>query len=42
MHSDGKFIYLAKIYTNNESLRIIWKFNLNSRGVLGRIYAFSI
>ena len=30
------------IYTNNETLRIIWKFDLSSRRVLGRIYALSI
>ena len=30
------------IYTNNEILCIIWKFDFSSRGVLGRIYALSI
>ena len=30
------------IYTNNAILCIIWKFDLSSRGVLGRIYALSI
>ena len=38
MHSDGKLIVLAiNIYTNNETLRIIWKFDFSSRWVLGRI-----
>ena len=35
------YIWLS-IYTNKEILRIIWKFDLSSRGVLGRIYALSI
>ena len=35
------YIWLS-IYTNNEILGIIWKFDLSSRGVLGRIYALSI
>ena len=35
------YIWLS-IYTNNEILCIIWKFDLSSRGVLGRIYALSI
>ena len=35
------YIWLS-ICTNNETLRIIWKFDLSSRGVLGRIYALSI
>ena len=35
------YIWLS-IYTNNETLRIIWKFDLSPRGVLGRIYALSI
>ena len=35
------YIWLS-IYTNNRTLRIIWKFDLSSRGVLGRIYALSI
>ena len=35
------YIWLS-IYTNNETLRIIWKFDLSSRGGLGRIYALSI
>ena len=30
------------IYTNNAILCIIWKFDLSSRDVLGRIYALSI
>ena len=30
------------LYTNNEILCIIWKFDLSSRGVLGRTYALSI
>ena len=30
------------IYTNNAILCIIWKFDLSSRGVLGRIYALGI
>ena len=35
------YIWLS-IYTNNEILCIIWKIDLSSRGVLGRIYASSI
>ena len=35
------YIWLS-LYTNNKTLRIIWKFDLSSRGVLGRIYALSI
>ena len=35
------YIWLS-ICTNNETLRITWKFDLSSRGVLGRIYALSI
>ena len=35
------YIWLS-IYTNNAILCIIWKFDLSSRGVLGRIYALSI
>ena len=35
------YIWLS-IYTNNEILCIIWKFDLSSHGVLGRIYALSI
>ena len=35
------YIWLS-IYTNNEILCIIWKFDLSSRGVLGKIYALSI
>ena len=35
------YIWLS-IYTNNEILYIIWKFDLSSWGVLGRIYALSI
>ena len=35
------YIWLS-IYTNNEIICIIWKFDLRSRGVLGRIYALSI
>ena len=35
------YIWLP-ICTNNETLRIIWKFDLSPRGVLGRIYALSI
>ena len=35
------YIWLS-IYTNNEILCINWKFDLSSRGVLGRIYALSI
>ena len=35
------YIWLS-IYNNNKTLRIIWKFDLSSRGVLGRIYALSI
>ena len=35
------YIWLS-IYTNNEILCIIWKFDFSSRGVLGRIYALSI
>ena len=35
------YIWLS-IYTNNEILCIIWKFDLSSQGVLGRIYALSI
>ena len=35
------YIWLS-IYTNYETLRILWKFNLSSRGVLGRIYVLSI
>ena len=35
------YIWLS-IYTNNEILCIIRKFDLSSRGVLGRIYALSI
>ena len=35
------YIWLA-IYTKNETLSIIWNFDLTSRGVLGRIYALSI
>ena len=35
------YIWLL-IYTNNEILCIIWKFDLSSWGVLGRIYALSI
>ena len=46
----SKCILMVSIYiwlsifrpTNNETLRIIWKFNLSLRGVLGRIYALSI
>ena len=30
------------IFTNKETLRIIWKFDLSPRAVLGRIYALSI
>ena len=30
------------MYTNLNTLRIIWKFDLNSLGVLGRIYALII
>ena len=33
---------VLSIYTNNEILCIIWKFDRSSRGVLGRIYALSI
>ena len=29
-------------YTNNETLHIIWKFDLSPWGVLGRIYTLSI
>ena len=32
---------LLLIYTNNETLCIIWKFDFSPRGVLGRIYALS-
>ena len=35
------YIWLS-IYTNNETLCIIWNFYLSSRGVLGRIYALNI
>ena len=35
------YIWLS-IYTNNAILCIIWKFDLSSRVVLGRIYALSI
>ena len=42
MHSDGKLILCLSIYTNNKILCIIWKFDLSSRGVLGRIYTLSI
>ena len=35
------YIWLS-IYTNKTILCIIWKFDLSSRGVLGRIYALSI
>ena len=35
------YIWLL-IYTNNEILCIIWKFDLSSWGILGRIYALSI
>ena len=35
------YIWLS-IYTYNETLRIIWKFDFSSRGGLGRIYALSI
>ena len=35
------YIWLS-IYTNNAILCIIWKFDLSSWGVLGRIYALSI
>ena len=35
------YIWLS-IYANNAILCIIWKFDLSSRGVLGRIYALSI
>ena len=35
------YIWLL-IYTNTETLRIIWKFDLSPRGVLGGIYALSI
>ena len=35
------YIWLS-IYTNNAILCIIWKFNLSSRGILGRIDALSI
>ena len=44
----SKCILMVSIYiwlpicTNNETLRIIWKFDLSPRGVLGRIYALSI
>ena len=35
------YIWLS-IFTNNETHRIIWKFDLSLRGVLGRIYALSV
>ena len=35
------YIWLS-IYTNNETLCIIWNLDLSSRGFLGRIYALSI
>ena len=38
---ESLYIWLS-IYTNNEIICIIWKFDLRSRGVLGRIYALSI
>ena len=38
---ESLYIWLS-IYTNNEIICIIWKFDLRSRGFLGRIYALSI
>ena len=35
---ESLYIWLS-IFINNETLRIIWKFDLSLRGVLGRIYA---
>ena len=35
------YIWIS-IFTNNETLCIIWNFDLSLRGVLGRIYALSI
>ena len=35
------YIWLS-IYTNIETLRIIWKFDLRSQGALGRIYPLNI
>ena len=35
------YIWLSK-YTNNETLSIIWKFDLSPQGVLGRIYSLCI
>ena len=43
INNDSKLMYFSiNNYTNFETLRIIWKFALNSQGVLGKCYALRI